>query len=331
MIRFSCVFVFAFAAVFAFAQDEIPVQGNWEGKFTSADWQGKSLRAQIVGESSDSYRALLYVGKDGKDEKCVPINGKTKDAVTLFQGRVDLGAELGGAYMVSGKAANGIFKGTFKSDGGSGDFSLKRVTYKSPTLGQKPPKGAIVLMDGTADTFQNEWNIQQRWMLHGNGAVSIMPSSIVSKKAFGDALYHVEFRTPYMPNDRGQARGNSGVYVQGRYEVQVLDSFTDTPMDNLCGGIYQLAVPITSACLPPGEWQTYDITFHAPKFDANGAKTKDARITVKHNGTVIHDDVTLPRPTPGGVSGNEAAAGPLLLQDHSDRVEYLNVWILPLD
>ena len=331
MLRFTTVLALVLTAGFVAAQDEVPVQGNWQGEFTSSDWQSKSLRAQIVGESWDRYRAVLYVGKDGADEQSVVIKGKTTKEVTHFEGRVDLGSNLGGGFTVTGKAAKGVFKGTFKGQGSSSDFELKRVLLKSPTLGVKPPEGAIVLLDDSNKTFQNEWNIPDRWVWLGNGAVSITGSSLISKKTFGDAQYHIEFRTPYMPGDSGQGRGNSGVYVQGRYEVQVLDSFTDAPMDNLCGGIYQLAVPITNACLPPTEWQTYDITFRAPRFDASGKKTQDAQITVEHNGTLIHDKVKLPRTTPGGVTDKEGAAGPLLLQDHSDRVEYINVWVKPLD
>ena len=165
----------------------------------------------------------------------------------------------------------------------------------------------------------------------GDGSVGMQSSSIWTKEEFGSALYHVEFMTPYMPNDRGQGRGNSGVYVEGRYEIQVLDSFTDEPRDNQCGGIYQQAVPLCNPCLPPGEWQTYDLEFKAPKFDANGKKVENARLTAKLNGTVIHDNLELRHPTPGGLSGKEAPAGNLLFQDHGNNVRYKNVWIKPMN
>ena len=152
---------------------------------------------------------------------------------------------------------------------------------------------------------------------------------IITRQNFGSFRLHLEFQLPYIPKARGQGRANSGVYVQGRYEVQVLDSFGDDPADNLCGGIYKTATPQMSASLPPEEWQTYDITFTAPAFDEAGNKVQNARITVIHNGNVIHDNIELPACTPGGVSDQEAAEGVLMLQDHGNRVRYRNIWFLP--
>lgn len=340
MLRAASILALVFALTFnvAVAKEEIPVMGNWQGGFSGQDWRSRTLRAQIVAESWTTYRAILYVGARDVEEQRVEIKGKTTKGVTHFEGQVDLGGDLGGVYTVTGDAAKGIFTGVFKGRGSDGNFELKRVLLKSPTLGVKPPEGAVVLMLNEAkrtregrQTFYDQWNVQPRWTLENDGAIRISGSSIVTKKAFGDALYHIEFQTPFMPNDRGQARGNSGVYIQGRYEIQVLDSFSDEPRDNLCGGIYQLGTPIVNACLPPLEWQTYDITFYVPRFDENGKKTKNAEITVKHNGKVIHNKIVLRRTTPGGVSNKEAPEGVLLLQDHSDRVAYRNVWVKPLD
>ncbi len=319
----------------ATAADEVPVMGNWQGKFIEGDWNGRPIHAQIVAQSHTTYRAILYVGEE---EKGGEIYGKTQKKVTYFEGEIDLGSELGGRYAVTGQASQGSFAGEFKNDNATHKFIMERVLLKSPTLGMEPPDGAVVLMlnenkwtPEAKETFDKSWIVQPRWRIESDGAARLSGSSIVTKEKFGDARYHIEFQTPFMPNDRGQARGNSGVYVEGRYEVQVLDSFADAPADNLCGGIYQLAVPKMNACLPPLEWQTYDITFYAPRFDENGKKIKNAEITVVHNGKVIHDKVTLSHTTPGGVSGDEAPTGPLLLQDHSDRVGYRNVWIKPLD
>jgi hypothetical protein len=119
-----------------------------------------------------------------------------------------------------------------------------------------------------------------------------------TKDKFGDHSLHIEFRTPFMPEARGQARGNSGVYIQGRYELQVLDSFGLEGKNNECGGIYTIAEPIVNMCLPPLVWQTYDIDFTAAEYDGD-KKTKNARVTVKHNGVLIYDDLELPTGTPG--------------------------------
>ena len=127
----------------------------------------------------------------------------------------------------------------------------------------------------------------------------------MSKQTFGNSTYHVEFRVPYLPLLAGQARGNSGVYLQGRYEVQVLDNFGDPPADNHCGGICRVAAPLVNACLPPGEWQTYDIDFRAPRFSKNGEKVADAVISVIHNGIAIHENVKIPGCTGGGIGADE--------------------------
>jgi hypothetical protein len=128
-----------------------------------------------------------------------------------------------------------------------------------------------------------------------------------------------------MPTARDQGRGNSGVYIQSRYEVQVLDSFGLEGEDNECGGIYSIAKPAVNMCLPPLAWQTYDIDFTAARYDEQGNKTKNARVTIKHNGVVIHDNLELPHGTPGR---NAEGPGPdaLFLQDHGNPVAFRNIW-----
>ncbi len=150
---------------------------------------------------------------------------------------------------------------------------------------------------------------------------------LLTKQDLGDGLYHVEFMTPSMPEATGQARGNSGVYLQGRYEVQVLDSYGLEAGLGDCGALYGKRAPSVNAARPPGRWQSYDIEFRAPRFDPSGQKRSNARLTVWHNGRLIHDDVELDGPTTGG--GGEAALGPLLLQDHGNPVRYRNIWMLP--
>ena len=194
---------------------------------------------------------------------------------------------------------------------------LKKVERKSPSLGAKPPEGAIVLFDGkTADNFSGGE------LVEGN---LLGATNAVSAHKFGEHSLHVEFRTPFMPKSRGQARGNSGVYVQGRYEVQVLDSFGLDGKDNECGGIYKAAPPAVNMCFPPLSWQTYDIDFTAARYNDAGQKLKNARITVKHNSVVIHDNIEIPSGTPGYKAEGPDKLG-LFLQNHGNPVAFRNIW-----
>jgi S-formylglutathione hydrolase FrmB len=199
---------------------------------------------------------------------------------------------------------------------------------------QPPPSDAVVLFDGTS---VEGWSMREgkpaRWKPEGvkGGSMTVIPGSgdIVSKEMFGDAQIHVEFMTP-VTSGQGQDRGNSGVYLQGRYEVQVLDSFkNETYPDGQCGAVYKQYVPLVNACRPPGEWQTYDIVFHAATFEG-GKKAAPARVTVLHNGVLIQDNVELKGPTGGAIGETEAATGPLLLQEHGHEVKYRNIWYRPL-
>ena len=184
--------------------------------------------------------------------------------------------------------------------------------------------------DATWKRFDGSQTGGERWNVLDDGGVIEMRrggGSIVSGPEFGSCQLHVEFKTSYMPEARGQGRCNSGVYVQGRYEIQVLDSYALEGRDNECGGIYQLGRPLVNMCLPPERWQTYDIDYTAASFDAEGNKTSDAVITVRHNGVVIHDNLKL-RVTPGGLGGKDVAKGPLMFQDHGNVLWFRNVWFL---
>jgi hypothetical protein len=212
------------------------------------------------------------------------------------------------------------------------DLKLAKPEDKEDVKSTPAPKGAIALFDGkNLDQWvsRNDAKKAATWKLVDGGAMQVQGGDIVTKEKFdGSFLLHIEFRVPYMPKASGQGRGNSGVYVQGRYEVQVLDSYGLDSKDNDCGGIYGIAKPLANACKAPTIWQSYDIEFHSPKF-VDGKKTEMARITVLHNGVKIHDDVKLTKDnTTAGAGGDPATAGPILLQDHGNPVQYRNIWLL---
>jgi len=223
------------------------------------------------------------------------------------------------------------------------DFKAAKPEDKQDTESVPAPKGAVVLFDGKdlSGWTKKDGKGEATWKLveltkepktAADRAMEVKGGDIISKEKFdGSFKLHVEFRVPYMPKASGQGRGNSGVYVQGRYEVQVLDSYGLNSQDNDCGGIYKVAKPLVNACKAPAVWQSYDIEFTSPKFDGK-KKVEPAVITVYHNGQKIHDKVKINVDvTTSGLTSDPATPGPVLLQDHGNPVQYRNIWVLKSD
>jgi hypothetical protein len=275
---------------FAASDPDFKIQGEYEGEVMGKGKYG----AQVVAKGDGKFEAYFLAGGlpgAGWDAKTrVKAAAVTKDKVVSLSGS-----------KWTGTIGDGKFAG--KSDGGD-EFTLKRVERKSPTLGEKPPEGAVVLFDGkNAD----EWNGGK--VVDGN----LLYRGTTSKKGFGVGKLHIEFRTPYEPKKGGQGRGNSGVYVLGK-EIQVLDSFGLEGKIDECGAFYSSKKPSVNLCLPPLTWQTYDVEV---KPDDKG----DLKATVWHNGVKIHEDYAIAKKgaKPSGIH----------LQDHSNAVVYRNVWMVP--
>jgi hypothetical protein len=191
--------------------------------------------------------------------------------------------------------------------------------------------GAVILFDGkdlsnweTKDKQPAEWIIEE-------GAITVGKGHILSKTTFTDAFIHIEFSVPDMPEATGQAKGNSGVYIQGRYEIQVLDSYgINIPGKGDCGAIYNQYAPLVNACKPATEWQSYDVIFRAARVSETGEVVENARMTVLQNGILIHNNVILQGPTGGALDHDVGEPGPLLLQDHGNPVRYRNIWLVHL-
>lgn len=281
------------------AGPDFEVQGEYTGEIN-----GQKYGAQIIARGDGKFEGVLLVGGlpgDGWDGKSKnKLEGSTVDSITRLNGT---NAE---AAIVDGHL--GLNLGLLKGQ-------LKKVVRKSPTEGMKAPAGAIVLFDGSSVEAWEPGKMEDG-MLMGVGTRS--------KEVFDSFTLHLEFRTPYMPYATGQARGNSGMYLQDQYECQILDSFGLEGLDNECGGIYKNAKPLVNMCYPPLSWQTYDVEFTGTKFDAEGKVTAPGKCTIKHNGVVIHEDLELAT-TPGGGQANQKP-GKLFLQDHGDPVRFRNIW-----
>ena len=205
------------------------------------------------------------------------------------------------------------------------DWAVSDVDWRGA-----PPAGAIVLLGAKADS--GAWTQRDgkpaAWTLASDGTLEVAAGKgdLRTKQEFGDARFHVEFAVP-RESGEGEARGNSGVYLMGRYELQVLDSYAKDSGVGDCAAIYGQRAPAVNACKQPTAWQSFDIRWRAPRIGADGKKRANARISVWHNGILVHDDVELATATPGGLSDQEVSAGPLLLQEHGHAVRYRNIWL----
>jgi len=200
-----------------------------------------------------------------------------------------------------------------------------------------PPSDATVLFGGTNLTrWQKDGGGAAGWKVE-NGYMEVVPNAggIESRDRFGDAQLHIEWMAPSPAVGESQERGNSGVFFMGRYELQVLDSYDNvTYADGQAGAVFGQYPPLVNASRPPGEWQTYDIVFHRPRFDAAGKVSSAARMTVMHNGVLVQDNVVLSGPTAyqkrPPYEKHDDRLG-LMLQDHGTRVRYRNIWIRDLE
>ncbi len=274
-----------------------------QGEYRSAS---PAVGAQVIARGGGEFELSLLRGGlpgdgwDGSDRERYP--GRWKGQVIPFDG-------------IQLRIEGGTLRGSHPE---LGALALERVERSSPTLGASPPEGATVLFGGPE---QNAFDgiIDERGFL---------ASGATSRETFESFDLHLEFRTPFMPTSSGQSRGNSGVYLQERYEIQVLDSFGEDGADNECGGIYGFRAPLLNMALPPLVWQTYDVEFRAAQFDDEGNRASPARLTVRHNGVLIHEDVRLDGPT--GLGDPEGPTpGALVLQDHWNPVFYRNIWVVP--
>lgn len=290
------------------AGEDFVIQGEYLGML-----DGQKIAVQVWAKGKGEFEAVGFTGglpgdgwdENRKDRQTVPGRREPGKKVATFRKEIETATADGQTMQVE---ANDV------------KVTLKKHARTSPTLGAKPPAGAVVLFDGQGvNRFPNS-QIDDK--LHA------LKEGITSEDTFHDCTLHVEFMLPFMPEARGQGRGNSGLYLQGRYEVQMLDSFALDGKDNECGGLYKIASPRINMCLPPLTWQTYDVDFTAARYDETGQKLVNAKITVRHNGVLIHENQELPGSTTSAPKKEDATPGPVYLQNHGNPVRYRNIWVV---
>ncbi|NLX96591.1 MAG: DUF1080 domain-containing protein [Rhodopirellula sp.] len=270
-------------------------------------YQATAVQIRAIGEGG--FEGIQYVGGLPGDRT---FRG---DALTLIGKRA-------GDFLVLSGAAWAIFvekdvcvvvDRTGKELG-----RLQRIVRQSPTLGAAAPQNATVLFDGSGTEQFTVAELTEEGLLTEGADF---------KEMFHDFNLHLEFWLPYMPTMRGQARGNSGIYLQSRYELQILDSFATEPVFDGCGSLYRFRKPDLNMCFPPLQWQTYDLVFTSPRWASDGTKLKNARITAWLNGVKVQDNVELADKTGHG-EPEEPVLLPIRLQNHNCPVRYRNIWII---
>jgi len=312
-------------------------QGEWVGNVNGAE-----IGCQIIALGDGYLQAVLLPGGlpgrgwDGKNKSL--MDGKIEGDKATFRPATGKRKYMANEPLefsatakfppIGQKSYSAVIAGdkmSLKGEDGQA-CELHMIMRKSPTLGMKPPSGAVVLFDGSSASEWNRGRVDTK-----NGILNTDGGDIVTKRRFNNYTAHVEFMLPYRPYAREQGRANSGFYQVDMYEVQILDSFGLEGKNNECGGIYSQVAPKINACLPPLRWQTYDVEFTNGSGEGTGKARKmtaKSRLTVRLNGIVIHDNIAIPGPTGGARNEDEGTPGPLRLQGHGNPLQFRNVWVV---
>jgi hypothetical protein len=313
---------------------DFKIQGEYAGGSGAA-----KVGVQVIALGKGAFQAVVYPGG-------LPGDGWTGTGKSLMEGTLDGDKAVfkpaeGARKYLAGPPAEFSATRKFPPEGhqpfsatvaggtmaltpaGGAAVALPSIVRKSPTLGAPPPAGAIVLFDGKGKT---EWKGGR--LDEAQGLLNTDGNDIFTQRKFSNYSMHVEFLLPYRPDARGQGRGNSGFYQVDHFEVQILDSFGLEGLNNECGGVYTKAAPKLNMCLPPLVWQTYDVDFTNAVAGADGKKTKNAVMTLRHNGVAIHEAREINGVTGGSRGEPEGTPGPIKLQGHGNPLQFRNIWIV---
>jgi len=310
-------------------------QGEWldapKGQYFEIN---KPLAAQVINVREGEYMIHFYQEHDRRADPYFEGPGKLDGDVIQFEGPGWKGTVSKDGIIGSGTGQGATVK-----------FQLRRVQLGSPTLGAKPPAGAIVLFDGkNFDHWQHLDGRPATWYLLDNGVMEVhsahndaerkqgLGGDIRTKENFKDYKVHAEFRYPVEPGKAGQGRGNSGFFLQGKYEIQILNSYGLQGWWNECGAMYKTSPPFVNSARPPMEWQTYDVEYTSSVWK-DGKKISPPRVTLRFNGVLVHTDEEIPHITAhafGSRMDEPQSDGPICLQDHGNAVQFRNIWLIPL-
>lgn len=288
--------------------EDFDLQGEYYGQIRLPSGELESVGIQVIARGDGN-----FVGRQLRGG--LPGNGWDRSQ------KIDLEGQRSGTTLILRQGDYRVIieghKAVVMNSSGSVLGILMKVERKSKYLGLKPTEDAIVLFDGTTTEGFVDAKIDE------NGNLQMGTQTVDN---VGDFRLHLEFRLPYMPYATGQGRANSGLYIQERYEVQILDSFGLPGVFNECGALYRTKSPDVNMCFPPLSWQSYDVYFTAARFDAEGKKIAPARISVMQNGILVQDNFEIPNKTGAGKpEGPEPR--PIKLQDHGNPVVFRNIWI----
>jgi len=311
------------------------------------------LMGDYEGEWTDPPEGHYYAGNRMVAAQVINI-GKERYRIVIMQELnrrahtyVETVAEADGEKIVfkegnwSGEITPEGFSGSVEQGNNTIHFAMERGVRSVPALGKNPPDGAVVLFDGSnLDAWQHPDGRDVTWHLLEDGVMEVskrdneaeppVGGDIITRENYTDVFLHVEFRYPVEPERRGTDRGNSGVFLQNTYEVQILNSYGLEGLWNEGGALYKVWPPQVNASFAPMEWQVYEIRYRAPRWEGD-EKVENARITVHHNGLLIHNDVEIPYGTTHFATGrgNEPQdAAPIRLQDHGNPIQFRNIWLV---